>query len=195
MTESRAAAMADDAEMHPAPDKPQANAPEALSWDSRSRRVVTIYVPLACFVIILLFPFYWMSITAFKPNAELYDYKTYNPFWIGSPTLDHIHLLLFKTDYPRWLWTTMIVAFCSTVLSLLASTNQQRTSHLEDRSIHLCPCFRRRPLLILSVDAFVGASVHQRRHQVRGTQLPQPPEHLGLEARCAEHFGTRAGRS
>jgi multiple sugar transport system permease protein len=63
-----------------------------------------------------------MSVTAFKPNAELYDYKTYNPFWIGSPTLDHIYLLLFKTDYPRWLWTTMIVAFCSTILSLVAST-------------------------------------------------------------------------
>lgn len=123
MTDARAAATtADDHGMQPAPDKPQATAPEALSWDSRSRRVVTIYVPLACFLFILLFPFYWMSVTAFKPNAELYDYKTYNPFWIGSPTLDHIHLLLFKTDYPRWLWTTMIVAFCSTVLSLVAST-------------------------------------------------------------------------
>ena len=122
MTESRAAAMADDAEMHPAPDKPQANAPEALSWDSRSRRVVTIYVPLACFVIILLFPFYWMSITAFKPNAELYDYKTYNPFWIGSPTLDHIKHLLFGTAYPTWLLTTMTVAVCATFLSLVSST-------------------------------------------------------------------------
>ena len=30
MTESRAAAMADDADMQPAPDKPQAGAPEAL---------------------------------------------------------------------------------------------------------------------------------------------------------------------
>jgi len=123
MTDARAAATtADDHGMQPAPDKPQSTAPEALSWDSRSRRVVTIYVPLACFLFILLFPFYWMSVTAFKPNAELYDYKTFNPFWIGSPTLDHIYLLLFKTDYPRWLWTTMIVAFCSTILSLVAST-------------------------------------------------------------------------
>jgi multiple sugar transport system permease protein len=122
MTDARAAATAEDAALEPAPGKPQSNAPEALAWESRSRRVVTIYVPLACFVFILLFPFYWMSVTAFKPNAELYDYKTYNPFWIGSPTLDHIYLLLFKTDYPRWLWTTMIVAFCSTILSLVAST-------------------------------------------------------------------------
>lgn len=107
-------------------EAPQTNAataqPEAMSWDSRSRRMVTIYLPLVCFLIILLFPFYWMTITAFKPNAELYDYNTHNPFWITSPTLDHIRLLLFGTAYPRWLLTTMIVSVCATFLSLLAST-------------------------------------------------------------------------
>ena len=97
-------------------------APEAMSWDSRARRVVTLYVPLACFVLILLFPFYWMAVTSFKPNAELYDFKTYNPFWISSPTLDHVRKLLFDTSYPRWVFTTMTVAVCATVLSLLAST-------------------------------------------------------------------------
>ncbi|MDN3567322.1 carbohydrate ABC transporter permease [Paeniroseomonas aquatica] len=95
---------------------------ETMAWDSRARRTVTLYVPLACFVLILLFPFYWMTITAFKPNAELFDYKTYNPFWIGSPTLDHIKHLLFNTAYPKWLLTTMTIAVCSTFLSLFAST-------------------------------------------------------------------------
>jgi multiple sugar transport system permease protein len=95
--------------------------PEAMSWDSRARRVVFIYVPLACFVFILLFPFYWMAVTTFKPNAELYDYKHYNPFWIVQPTLDHIRRLLFQTAYPRWLLTTMSVAIGATFLSLLCS--------------------------------------------------------------------------
>jgi multiple sugar transport system permease protein len=94
---------------------------EGMDWDSRARRTVFIYVPLACFVLILLFPFYWMAITSFKPNAELYDYKTYNPFWIASPTLDHIYKLLFQTTYPKWLLTTMMVAVASTFLSLFAS--------------------------------------------------------------------------
>ena len=96
-------------------------APDQMTWDSRTRRLVTIYLPLALFVIVLLFPFYWMAITSFKPNAELYDYKKYNPFWIGSPTLDHIKKLLFDTAYPRWLMVTMGVAICSTTLSLFAS--------------------------------------------------------------------------
>jgi multiple sugar transport system permease protein len=80
-----------------------------MAWDSRAKRLVLIYLPLACFVFILLFPFYWMTVTSFKPNAELYDYKTYNPFWIAQPTLDHVRKLLFHTAYPTWLLTTMSV--------------------------------------------------------------------------------------
>ncbi|NKE47401.1 carbohydrate ABC transporter permease [Roseomonas frigidaquae] len=96
--------------------------PETMAWDSKSRRFVLLYLPMFCFLIILLFPFYWMTITAFKPNAELYNFAEHNPFWITSATLDHIRLLLFETAYPRWLMTTMLVAVCSTVLSLFAST-------------------------------------------------------------------------
>jgi len=95
--------------------------PDQMSWDSRTRRMVTIYLPLALFVIVLLFPFYWMAVTSFKPNAELYDYKKFNPFLIGSPTLQHVKHLLFETAYPHWLMTTMIVAVCATTLSLFSS--------------------------------------------------------------------------
>jgi multiple sugar transport system permease protein len=97
-------------------------APDTMSWDSRARRMMTIYLPLAVFVFVLLFPFYWMALTSVKPNAELLNYKEHNPFWVTSPTLAHIKHLLFETAYPRWLWTTMLVAISSTTLSLLAST-------------------------------------------------------------------------
>ena len=96
--------------------------PDTLDWDSRARRVMMIYLPLSCFVLILLFPFYWMAITSFKPNGELLNYREHNPFWITSPTLAHIKHLLFDTAYPRWLWTTMLVAIGATTLSLIAST-------------------------------------------------------------------------
>ncbi len=96
--------------------------PETMAWDSRARRMVVVWLPLACFVIILLFPFYWMTVTAFKPDAELYNFAKHNPLWISSPTLDHVYLLLFKTSYPSWLKTTMMVAVGATFLSLFAST-------------------------------------------------------------------------
>jgi multiple sugar transport system permease protein len=94
---------------------------ETMAWDSKARRMVVLWLPLTCFLIILLFPFYWMTVTAFKPDAELYDFNTHNPLWISSPTLDHIYHLLFNTSYPSWLWTTMLVAFGATFLSLFAS--------------------------------------------------------------------------
>jgi multiple sugar transport system permease protein len=97
-------------------------ASELMSWDKRSRRVVTIYVPLACFVFILLFPFYWMTITAFKPNHELFNLRDHNPLWISSPTLDHVYHLLFNTAYPSWLMTTMGIAVGATFISLFAAT-------------------------------------------------------------------------
>jgi multiple sugar transport system permease protein len=105
-----------------APQESAAGVPERMAWDTASRRMVTIYLPLACFVIILLFPFYWMTLTAFKPNAELYNMRDYNPFWIASPTLDHVYHLLFRTSYPSWLWNTMLIAIASTFLSLVSST-------------------------------------------------------------------------
>ena len=85
------------------------------------RRVVTLYVPLALFLIVLLFPFYWMGVTTFKPNDELYNYSDHNPFWIDNPTLANVRKLLFETDYPQWLLNTMVVAFSATFLSIFAS--------------------------------------------------------------------------
>ncbi|MBI3370334.1 MAG: carbohydrate ABC transporter permease [Betaproteobacteria bacterium] len=88
--------------------------------DSLPRRWVTLYTPVIVFLIVLLFPFYWMAMTAFKPNEELVSRAT-NPFWIISPTLAHFEKLLFKTDYPQWMWNTILVSVVSTVISLAAS--------------------------------------------------------------------------
>jgi multiple sugar transport system permease protein len=89
---------------------------DTLSW-----RTVTVYIPLALFLFVLLFPFYWMGVTTFKPNDELYNFSDHNPFWIDSPTLANIHKLLFETDYPQWLLNTMVIAVASTALSIFAS--------------------------------------------------------------------------
>jgi multiple sugar transport system permease protein len=97
-------------------------APEGMDYLERlPRRVVTLYLPLAIFVFVLLFPFYWMTTTTFKPDAELYDYAHFNPFGIVHPTLEHIYKLLFDTSYPQWLLNTTWVAVASTVLSLFSS--------------------------------------------------------------------------
>jgi len=84
------------------------------------RRVVTVYLPLVIFLFVLLFPFYWMTVTSFKPNGELLS-RTGNPFWVIEPTLDHFRKLLFDTPYPAWMWNTVIVSVVATFTSLFAS--------------------------------------------------------------------------
>ena len=95
---------------------------EGMSYLSTlPQRLVLVYLPLSIFLIVLLFPFYWMTITTLKSNEELYNYKDYNPFWVSSPTLANINKLLFETDYPQWLMTTMTVAIVATAISVFAS--------------------------------------------------------------------------
>jgi multiple sugar transport system permease protein len=95
---------------------------EGMSYlETVPSRIVTLYLPLFIILIVLLFPFYWMALTSIKPDAQLIDMETYNPFWVVQPTLKHIQKLLLETQYPRWLWNTMYVAAGATILSIIAS--------------------------------------------------------------------------
>src|SRR3569833_2624293 len=87
---------------------------------SLPRRIVTVWVPLTVFLIVLLFPFYWMVITSFKPNDELLS-REGSPFWVHHPTFAHILMLLFETSFPVWLWITILVSVVSTFLSIACS--------------------------------------------------------------------------
>jgi multiple sugar transport system permease protein len=85
------------------------------------RRWVFFYIPLTLFVFVLLFPFYWMLITTFRPDGELYqpwNSPRYQPFWTGNPTLEHIKYLFEETLFSAWIWNTMLIATLSTVISL-----------------------------------------------------------------------------
>jgi multiple sugar transport system permease protein len=88
--------------------------------DSNLRKLMTVYLPLIIFLFVLLFPFYWMGITSFKPNNELLS-REGNPFWVIAPTLAHVKKLLFDTAYPQWMWNTVLVSVVSTLFSLAAS--------------------------------------------------------------------------
>ncbi|NYT85387.1 carbohydrate ABC transporter permease [Pollutimonas harenae] len=87
---------------------------------SLPRRWVTIYIPLGILVFILLFPFYWMAMTAIKPNSEML-LSSNNPFWVIAPTLQHFKDLLFNTPFTDWLINTVIISVVATFLSLAAS--------------------------------------------------------------------------
>jgi multiple sugar transport system permease protein len=109
------------AEQREVPATPETADSQGMKYlESMPQRWLRIYLPLAVFLFVLLFPFYWMAITTFKPNAELLS-REGNPFWVINPTLAHIKKLLFDTAYPEWLWNTILVSVVSTALSLVCS--------------------------------------------------------------------------
>ncbi len=102
-------------------DAPRAVDSQGMNYlVSLPRRVITVYAPLCAFLFVLLFPFYWMIVTTFKPNEELLSHEG-NPFWVRNPTMAHVKKLLFDTAYPEWLWNTLLISVVATALSLFAS--------------------------------------------------------------------------
>jgi multiple sugar transport system permease protein len=81
------------------------------------RRVLVFWVPLILFIVLTLFPFYWMLLASLKANSELYNLRSF-PFWVSTPTLDHYKYLFERTLYGRWLMNTLIVSVASTAISL-----------------------------------------------------------------------------
>lgn len=101
-----------------------AKADDSIGMDYLERlpaRLVNLYLPLGVIMVALLFPFYWMALTAIKPDEQLLDFDHVSPFWTTAPTLKHIYKLLFESQYPLWLWNTMYVSVSATLLSIVAS--------------------------------------------------------------------------
>jgi multiple sugar transport system permease protein len=85
------------------------------------RRILGLYVPLALFVVVTLFPFYWMLVTSLKPNQELYNARIF-PLVVYSPTLEHYIGLLTQTRFLSWTANTLLVAVVTTAISLTLGT-------------------------------------------------------------------------
>jgi multiple sugar transport system permease protein len=85
---------------------------------TKLNRLLIFWVPLTLFIIVTLFPFYWMALASFKANSELYNLQAF-PFWVSTPTFEH-YAYLFREGsfFPRWLLNTMIISVASTAISL-----------------------------------------------------------------------------
>jgi multiple sugar transport system permease protein len=81
------------------------------------KRVFGLYVPLAAFLFFALFPFYWMLISSFKANPELYNLRA-NRLWITSPTLEQFRELFAKTAVLQWLFNSFFVSFLTSMISM-----------------------------------------------------------------------------
>jgi len=81
-------------------------------------RAARTYANLVPFVFFALFPFYFMFVTSFKRNAELYNLKAV-PFWIQTGAItDHYAFLFQKTEFLTWIKNSLTISVIAMTVSL-----------------------------------------------------------------------------
>jgi len=83
-------------------------------------RIITLYIPLALFLIWALFPLYWMIVTSIKSNSELM--RLTHPLTVKAPTLDQYKDLILKSDFRYWIKNSLVVALTTTIFSVIISS-------------------------------------------------------------------------
>jgi multiple sugar transport system permease protein len=73
------------------------------------------YVIVVPFSILLAFPFFWMAVTSFKPEAQVYDPTK---VWRFHPTLANYGFLFHHTGYLRWLRNSSFVGLVVVLITL-----------------------------------------------------------------------------
>ena len=95
----------------------------ARSAARRAAGLVIHRATILFFLAFAVFPFYWMVVTSFKQNADLYVGATnvaHNPFIFNlPPTLDHLRILFGQTLYVTWLRNTLVVGLIVVGITLL----------------------------------------------------------------------------
>jgi multiple sugar transport system permease protein len=92
----------------------------AAQFKRFAKRLLWLYLPTLLFLVFVLLPFYWMAITSFKQDRNIFDPKA-NPFWFNmAPTLKHYINLINpdKTDFLIWVQNSLMVAAMVTIISV-----------------------------------------------------------------------------
>ena len=87
-------------------------------WNRRALDRVLGYVALAFYLLIAVFPIYWMAMTALKDDYDLVDINVV-PFWFGRPlTFNHFTYLFTSTHFANWLGNTFLISSCVVLITL-----------------------------------------------------------------------------
>ena len=99
----------------------RAMAPPRSHESKEVRRHLLIYLGLSPFLVLAVFPIFWMAVTALKQEPDLYRMDVV-PFWFHlPPTLKNFTFLFQSTFYKDWIINTMSVSFWVSAITLLTS--------------------------------------------------------------------------
>lgn len=74
------------------------------------------YILLIIVTIIMLFPFYWMFVTAVKPVGEIFAFPP--KLWPSEFHFENFAKSMTVADFPTYFKNSFIVTFCATVITM-----------------------------------------------------------------------------
>ena len=96
---------------------------EATSLDEMATAPkIAVYVILAFWTLVVLFPLYWVLVTSFKIEVQVDSGPYFIPFVDFKPTLDAWDFMLVKNNTIGPYLNSLVVALSSTVLAILIGT-------------------------------------------------------------------------
>jgi len=84
-----------------------------------AKKIIT-YIVLSIVALIILFPFFWMVSTAFKPNTDIIRRP---PIFLPTkPTLAHFQRVFAQVQYFRTLYNSLFISGMTTLITIFFST-------------------------------------------------------------------------
>ena len=97
-----------------------AYAPRGRSRMRTVRKRALVYAGLCFYAFIAGLPVYWMLITTFKPDQDLYNLRAFPLFFNERGiTFDHLNLLFNRTGYTTWIKNTFLVSAAVVAITIL----------------------------------------------------------------------------
>lgn len=84
-------------------------------------RRILFLAGILLFVIIAIFPVYYMVITTFKANDDLYNLAHFPLWFTDKPTFGHVQYLFQKTEFRRWLINSYLIALGTVAITVVTA--------------------------------------------------------------------------
>ncbi len=95
----------------------RARGERAFNWRKPAGRA-GLYLAVLFYLIVGIFPIYWMVLTAFKTNSDLYNPNNFRLWFNQWPTWDHIDYLFNRTFFRTWLVNSYLISLGTVVITL-----------------------------------------------------------------------------
>jgi multiple sugar transport system permease protein len=84
-------------------------------------RRILFLVGIVLFVVIAVFPIYYMVITTFKTNDDLYNLAHFPLWFTDKPTFGHVQYLFQRTEFRRWLLNSYVIALGTVIITVITA--------------------------------------------------------------------------